>query len=93
MLVKYLKKSNYTYDHEFEFTIHDNYSVDVWVSFSSFDIVNALKKDSRFKWLPDYNLLDEESFCKIFESDFISLNEKWVAEVAEESDDAYKAHS
>jgi hypothetical protein len=92
MLVKDLSESNYTYYHEFEFTIEDNYSVDVWVRFTSFEIVDALKKDSRFKWLSDYDLLDEESFCLKFESIFIDLNSELIASVAEESPNAYKAH-
>ena len=92
MLVKDTSSTNYSYDHEFEYTISDNYDVDIWVSFSSYKIIDSLKKDSRFKWLPEYDLLDEESFCKMFIEYFIDFNEDLVAEVAEDSPEAYKAH-
>lgn len=92
MLIKDITSTKYSYEHEFQYTISDNYEVDVWVCFSSFEIVDALKKDSRFKWSSDYDLMDEESFCKMFLDDFINLNEQLVAEVAEDSPEAYKAH-
>lgn len=92
MLIKDITPTKYSYEHSFEYTISDNYDVDVCVTFSSYEMVDALKKDSRFKWLPDYDLLDEESFCKLFEQDFVDLNQDLIADVAEDHPDAYKAH-
>ncbi len=92
MLIKDLTEKNFTYTHEFEYTVTDNYDVDVWVAFTSFEMVDALKNDDRFKWLPDYDLLTEESFCKLFTDHFIDLNEGLVCERAEENPEAIKAH-
>jgi hypothetical protein len=36
MKLKDLNDTNYTYSHEIEWVLEDNYSVDVWVMFGSY---------------------------------------------------------
>lgn len=91
MKLKDLNDTNYTYTHEIEWVVTDNYDVDIWVMFASYEIAFALRTDERFTWLPEYDEMEEKDFVLKFEDDFMSLNEKWITERAWEDPDSNKA--
>lgn len=82
MKVKELNDTNYTYTHDIEWVITDNYDVDLFVSFHSYEIAFALRTDERFTWLPEYDEMEEQEFIIKFEEDFMSLNSEWINERA-----------
>jgi hypothetical protein len=91
MKLKDLNDTNYTYTHEIEWVLEDNYSVDVWVMFDSYEIAFALKTDSRFNWLSEYDEMEEKDFVLKFEEDFMSFNVDWINERAWENPSSNKA--
>lgn len=91
MKLKNLTDANYTYTHEIEWVLEDNYSVDVNVIFHSYEIAYALRTDSRFNWLPEYDEMEEKDFVLKFEDDFMSLNSEWITERAWDNPSSSKA--
>jgi hypothetical protein len=82
MKLKDLTDANYTYTHEIEWVLEDNYSVGITVMFHSYEIAYALRTDGLFNWLPEYDEMEEKDFVLKFEDDFMSLNSQWINERA-----------
>jgi 2-oxo-4-hydroxy-4-carboxy--5-ureidoimidazoline (OHCU) decarboxylase len=59
--------------------------------FDSYEIAFALKTDSRFNWLSEYDEMEEKDFVLKFEEDFMSFNVDWINERAWENPSSNKA--
>lgn len=91
MKLKDLTDANYTYTHEIQWVLEDNYSVDIDVMFHSYEIAFALRTDERFEWLSEYDEMEEKDFVLKFEDDFMGLNVDWIKERAWENPSSNKA--
>jgi hypothetical protein len=91
MKLKDLTDANYTYTHEIQWVLEDNYSVNVAVMFRSYEIAFALKTDNRFDWLSEYDEMEEKDFVLKFEDNFMGLNVDLIKQKAWENPSSNKA--
>ena len=82
MKVRDVTQEIYNVRHGIYWVLEDDYSKDIEVYFTSYEIIHALETDDRFEWLPEYYEMEEREFVNKFEDDFMNLNSEWIEERA-----------